>query len=258
MSAPAALLKQILGNLAMPSRSCLLLILAGLFCLWPLRRRGAGRTLLSLGAGLLLLCGHPLVAWALLRPLERAYPPLAATADHAEVAFVAVLGEFHVYDAALPATARLRSSALARLVEGVRVQRMFPASRLVVSGMAPPGDPVPHAEAMAAAAALLGVPPERIVRHPDARDTAGEIAALSALAGHSKVALVTSACHLPRAMALARAAGLDPIPAPTEFLARGGPGGDVWGWVPSGRALHYSELALHEYLGRLWVLLGGR
>ena len=73
-------------------------------------------------------------------------------------------------------------------------------------------------------------------------------------AGVERVALVTHAWHMPRAVEAFQRQGLQVIPAPIEFrghLPR------RWSrlLLPQSFALQASTAALHEYLGRLWYRL---
>ena len=69
--------------------------------------------------------------------------------------------------------------------------------------------------------------------------------------GKDSFYLVTSACHMPRSMAMFKKMGTRPIAAPADFQA-------VWGtqrgidFFPKADALSDSERAFHEYLGLLW------
>ena len=70
--------------------------------------------------------------------------------------------------------------------------------------------------------------------------------------------VVSSASHLPRAMAYFRQEGLDPLPAPTAHRAlpqRFATPGD---FAPQADDLRTTESAWHELLGRLWASLRGR
>ena len=74
--------------------------------------------------------------------------------------------------------------------------------------------------------------------------------------GISRFYLVTHAWHMPRAMAIFRRVGLDPIAAPTGFTARrSARTGRLLRWLPSAGALSDSRAAMHEYLGRAWYKL---
>jgi len=62
-----------------------------------------------------------------------------------------------------------------------------------------------------------------------------------------KVLLVTSAVHMPRALALFRAQGIDAIPAPTDFDAVPRKGW-LQNWLPDAETLDRSSKAIKEYL----------
>ena len=89
----------------------------------------------------------------------------------------------------------------------------------------------------------------------DARDTADEAVRLYELLHEAPAALVTSASHLPRAVALCAAQRLHVVPCPTDFL---GTTPRPWRWsdlawdVPS---LERTTVAAHERLGLWWARL---
>jgi len=65
--------------------------------------------------------------------------------------------------------------------------------------------------------------------------------------------LITSAAHMPRAVACFRHLGMAVVPWPVDYLRTGsGPGA----WLPKPRTLERSATALHEYLGWLayWLM----
>jgi uncharacterized SAM-binding protein YcdF (DUF218 family) len=65
--------------------------------------------------------------------------------------------------------------------------------------------------------------------------------------GVSRIALVTHASHMPRALGEFRSAGLTALAAPTHFLEPElGMGLD---WFPSGQGLRNTRRVLHEWLG---------
>jgi len=70
----------------------------------------------------------------------------------------------------------------------------------------------------------------------------------------SKIALVTHAWHLPRAVEAFEHFGISVTPAPTAFFYNqpGIGGNDL---VPSAAVLHTTALALHELVGRKWYQL---
>lgn len=215
------------------------------------RRRRLGRGLVVAGLLVLLVFSLRPVADGLSRPLEQRYPALMPAAPLNGIAAVAVLGAGYEPEPGRPATGWLQTAGLERLVEGVRVLRLTPGSRMVVSAWGG-GRDLSTAEVVARAAVSLGVDPSRIVRFDAPRDTAEEIAALHALVGTQRVVIVTSAEHMPRAMELAAQAGLDAVAAPAS-VAEGAPAIGLRAWVPSVDALLRSTAAIHEWLGRAWA-----
>ncbi len=191
------------------------------------------------------------VADALNRPLERRYPALMPAGPLDGIAAVVVLGAGYEEAPGRPPTAWLRASGLECLVEGIRLLRLTPDSRLVFTGWGG-GRDVPAAEVMSRAAVSLGVDPGRIARLDEPRDTAEEIAAVRALVGERKVAIVTGLRHMSRTMELAARGGLDAVAAPAG-AGRTGWGAGLRAWVPSAEALLASTSALHEWIGRLWA-----
>ncbi|MBW2619063.1 MAG: YdcF family protein [Deltaproteobacteria bacterium] len=67
--------------------------------------------------------------------------------------------------------------------------------------------------------------------------------------------LVTSASHMARSLAVFHRLGLDPIPAPTDYLIAD-PAPVFW-YLPSLKALEIAHIVLHEYLGLVWYKLCG-
>jgi uncharacterized SAM-binding protein YcdF (DUF218 family) len=155
----------------------------------------------------------------------------------------------------VPALSRLSSSALGRIAEGVRIARGLPAAKLVVSGPGQEGRPS-HAQVLAEAAESLGVDASRIILVSDAHDTEDEAHAVAKIAGNEPVALVTSAWHMRRAMHLFREAGVDALACPADYRARfESPAEGTFVW--NSDSLERSTLALHEWLGLIWLKLRG-
>jgi uncharacterized SAM-binding protein YcdF (DUF218 family) len=100
----------------------------------------------------------------------------------------------------------------------------------------------------------LGVPPDAVWIENHSRSThenALQTARLLEQHGLQQVLLVTSALHLPRALATFRAAGINALPAPTDFEVMPQPP-HLLRWLPDAQALADSTRALKEYWG-LWV-----
>jgi uncharacterized SAM-binding protein YcdF (DUF218 family) len=255
--------KKIVALFLYPVGLCLAILILGLFCLWATRRQRLGKVLVTLGTVLLLLCSTSLISSGLLVPLEQRYPALLhpgtvswGPESSTSPKWIVVLGGGHVSDPRLPANSQISAAALGRVVEGVRLHKAVPGSRLLLSGGAV-FDPVPEAEVMGRIAMLLGVKPQDIRLEGDSRDTAEEAENIAKMIGREKFLLVTSAAHMPRSMALFRRRGLEPIPAPADFRApniqSSGPGR----FFPGVWSLAQTQIAVHEYLGLAWAWLRG-
>jgi uncharacterized SAM-binding protein YcdF (DUF218 family) len=167
-----------------------------------------------------------------------------------------VLGGGHVSDPRLPANSQISAAALGRLVEGVRLYKALPGSKLLLSGGVV-FDPVPEAEVMAQVAVVLGVKPHDIRLESNSRDTAEEAEMIAKMIGKEKFILVTSAAHMPRSMALFRRRGLEPIPAPADFRAPEPRSSSPSRFFPGAGFLGQTQTAVHEYVGLAWAWLRG-
>jgi len=171
--------------------------------------------------------------------------------------WVVVLGGGTSSDASVPPSARLSEATLARLVEGARLHRQLPGSRLVLSGAGIFGSGS-DAESMSALAVALGVAREDIVVDAESPDTQTQARNIRKIVKREPCVLVTSAAHMRRAMALFRKVGLDPIPAPTHYLARANTGLSPADFYPSIGGLITAQIAAYEYFGIAWAALGGK
>lgn len=243
--------KKIITLLLMPLPLLLLMGMIGLLLLWFSRRQHAGKALVGLAIILLAVASSPWAASRLLAPLERQFPPILARQPATE--YIVVLGGGHVSEQGLPVSSRLNSASLARIAEGIRLYRLHPGSRLLLSG-GPVFDPEAEAATMQAAALILGgVPAQDITQEGTSRDTAEQAHLLAPLLKGKRFLLVTSAAHLPRAMALFRQQGLAPVAAPTDYQVKRGQLHGPGRYFPGAAALRKTEIALHEYLGLAWI-----
>lgn len=261
-------LKKILGHLLLPLPLCLALTLVGSLLLCWSRRQRLGKVLVTIATLTLAMLSLDGTANRLIEPLERIYPaldpatlvhmaPQRAAADASDaIRWVVVLGGGHATDPNIPATSQLSETTRTRLLEGILYLRALPGSRLIVSGGAYL-DPVPEAVVMAQVARLYGVDDHALVLESQALDTEEEAVLIQPMVGRDRFLLVTSACHLPRAMALFLKRGLDPLPAPVDFQGSKPQMSYPRHFFPNTRSLSKSERAIHEFLGLAWARLKG-
>ncbi|MDN3555253.1 envelope biogenesis factor ElyC [Halomonas maura] len=249
------LLKTLAGELLLPLPVALGLGGLGLLLAWWGRRR-SGASLAVAGLALLVLSSWAPVADRLLAPLEARYPALETLPEDEALAGVVVLGGGWAWQAPWTVTGQLTESSAIRLMEGVRLWRQQPSLPLVVSGGSFSPEAQPVARGYARAARELGVAPDRLRVLDFPADTGREARAVrEALGQGARTVLVTSASHMPRAMQHFRRAGLEPLAAPTHYLAERSRTDSLEYWVPSATQLHKTERAIHERLGQLAVAL---
>jgi len=260
-------LKKLLSAVLQPYPVLLAVMLAGLIILCFTKRQRIAKILLAGGLALLALLSLDPVARAIVRPLETTYPPFLAGATQASAnlpdgspapRWVVVLGGGHAESHSLAPGDRLSSASLVRLAEGIRLQRLLAGSKLVLSGGG--STESTDAQLLAAAATGLGTPEDRTILESQSWDTIDEVRALRAILGTDRFVLVTSATHLPRAMIMFEKAGMNPLPAPTDYLAIDEPWTfyHLLGCIPHANPGVLIERAVHEYLGVAWAKLRGQ
>ena len=261
-------LKKLLSACLQPCPLLLAIMTLGLVFLCFTKKQRTAKAMLAAGLAFLALLLIEPVAGALVRPLEATYPPLLAEATSASATlpdgspaprWVVVLGGGHGDGRSLAPIHQLSAPSLVRLAEGIRLQRLLPQSKLVLSGGGN-GAGTTEAEVLAAAGTSLGAPAERMVLESQSCDTVDEVRELRAVVGEERFVLVTSATHMPRAMAMFKQAGMNPIPAPTDYLVSDEASGmyAVLALIPHAGAGLMIERALHEYLGLFWARLRGQ
>ena len=258
------LLDKTLTLLAMPLGTA---VGAGLFALVALvldRRRVAG---LLLAFAIIWLWGWstPFAANAVTSPLTSRYLFQRAEAMPAADAIV-VLGNARPYrfDPAYPDL----TDTADRIWYAARLYRAGKAPLVIISaGNVWGGQRRPSAaEATRVVLNAFGVPDDAIViekRSRNTRQNALFTKELAARRGIERVLLTTSASHMPRAEAAFRRAGLDVVPAATDYRpippAYRGPRRTplILGLLPRVGALKSSSQALKEHLGLLVYRLRG-
>lgn len=254
------LLKKIIGSAMSPLVFSLGLVLIGFLLLLVLRKKRYGRVLVVTGFLLIMSMSIWPVANFLLLPLEKQYHPLdvaqanKANIDIKKIKWIVVLAGGQIHDLNLPVASRLSEDSLVRMVEGIRLHRLLPDSKLLVSGGSGYSS-VPEAETMRLFALEMGVEASSIVLEGESRDTAHQAVLIKNIMGESMsepIILVTSASHMPRSMALFKKQGFNPIAAPAGFLVENIINKNFLHYLPAEKNLYKSHRAVHEYLGLAW------
>lgn len=240
------LLKKIISALILPPTSLVLLAFLGL---WLSREHPkTGRTLATLSLATLLILSLPVTGNALQQSLETERP--ISVAQLKEVQAIVILGggknnaapEFSDQDT-------VNRWTLQRLRYGAFLQEQT-GKPILVTGGAPFGGR-PEADAMAETLER-DFKAKAIWIEDQSKDTA-ENAAFSATIlkehGIQRIALISQAWHLPRAIKLFEQQGFTVYPAPTGYTHEDNE--PIIRWLPKASALDKSAIALKEYLGLL-------
>lgn len=134
-----------------------------------------------------------------------------------------------------------------RLLVAVETAREVEGALLIPGGSftGPEGEPI--AVTMKNAIERMGIDLERIVVETRSRNTYENLAFLKDQLGEKPFLLVTSATHMPRAMAIAERLGLNALPKPAGFLANDM--GGLRSFLPSISAIMTWQVVLHEIVG---------
>lgn len=186
------------------------------------RRRLAG--FMSLMAALILFVTlfTSLGAWSL-QKLEARYPrPDLATSP---VCMIVLGGAFDLEVTAGRGGMEMNQAA-DRFIEAARLARLYPESKILVSGGdgSFSGDYKGDADLSPAYFEAMGVDPARIIRETASRNTAenvGETRSIMDANNLSECLLITSAYHMARAKALFDAQGVATIPWPADYRSSG-------------------------------------
>jgi uncharacterized SAM-binding protein YcdF (DUF218 family) len=242
------------------------MIACGLLFLGFSQKQRTGKTLVTFGLILLIISSYESVSGRILHTLESQYPPidLSQVASHqsggiaeSSVKWIVVLTSGVAGDAHLPYQLQISHHSRVRLMEGIRLHRMIPASKIILTG----GigfDGTPVATTMSRVAEELGVNRGDMVLEVESRDTKDHPLYVRDIVHDDPFILVTSAFHMPRAVKLFAKQGLFPFPAPAGQWI---PPIQFWSSVnffPSAAGLRLAELAFHEYMGLTWAWIRGQ
>lgn len=246
-----------LTYLIVPLNLCITCLVIGTVC-FIVRRRKTGFLVAVVGIGWAVFWALPASSlWAGGR-LEQMYPHTLPAQLPVAQAIVVLGGNtannrqnwFEPYD---------KDTAWPRIDTAALLYQAGRAPLIVLSGAALEGK-VSEAQAMAHALEKQGVPEQALIletrsytTHQNGVFTAAKLHALHI----NRILLVTSALHMPRAMAVFRKLGISAIaaPAPPQIYVPSEPGFSFW--LPDMRALTASRSIIKEYAGLLVYWLRG-
>jgi uncharacterized SAM-binding protein YcdF (DUF218 family) len=250
-------IKKIISPFFYPILISIEILLLGVILLLFTSKKGLAKALIILGIVVLAGLSCDPVSNLILEPLESKYQPIHNAERYADVKWIVVLGAGHTDDPRLPVPLRLSARSLTRLIEGLRLQRFLPHSKLILAEGGNPGE-MTGASIMGEIATALGTAPEALIVESKSWDTKDQARIIKTIVGDERVIIVTSASHMRRSMALFEKQGMRPIPAPTDYLAtKSTTKRKLQEYLPQAEAVYKAESAFHEYLGLVWAKARG-
>jgi uncharacterized SAM-binding protein YcdF (DUF218 family) len=252
-------LAKILGFFALPSNVLITIGVLGVL-LMATRLARAGRRLAVIALLLLAIAGWSPLGNALMLPLEERFPPWDASRG-APAGIICLGGAVDTIVSPVRGEVALNEAA-ERLTAIAELARSYPQARVVFSGGS--GRLLYGATTEADLAARLfasfGIAKERITLEDRSRDTLENASFTQKLVNpkpDERWLLVTSAHHMPRSVALFRAAGFSVEAFPVDYRTRGAI--DLLRpFSPLSDGLRRTDTAMREWVGLLMYRLTGR
>ena len=241
---------------------------------WALQRftryKRTGRVLKIISLVLFVIFGCGIGTRTYLYNLERKYIPFDPTIEQQEElqgAVVVVLGQGMPAQSDLPVRNQNNAVFERRLFEGVRVTKLIPDSRLIVSMTGDATDATKQ-QFLDWYMSQLHFPVNRVSMFTAARDTRDEVkltlesirennllseGVLDVTNISSRLIVVTSASHIPRSLKIFQKVGIFPIPAPCDYTDISKPRRLFQ--RPSGGNFDVAQRVTHEWLGSLYESL---
>lgn len=205
-------------------------------------------------AAFVVLAVLPTGYW-LAEPLERRFPP--PTELPRDVRHIVVLAGAEQLAASVRSGRPEVGAAAERIIEGAALARTRPGATLwIVGGVRDARSARADIDWTAITWQRLGVPMARVRRIDGTLDTCANADGIAARRLAGPLLLVTSALHMPRAMACFRAAGVAVAPYPVDYQNEPRPAAILGPNLATRMAR--ADTALHEWIGLAWYRLGGR
>jgi len=252
-------LSKVFGFVLLPSNLLVEIGIVGLLLLFTPQRRLASWLVVT-SIILTAVVGWSPLGNMLILPLEQRFPawnPANGPPDG-----IVVLGGAITPDVSAARGAVALNEAAERVTAAAELARRYPNARIIYAGgsSALMFDQIPEAPFAVRELEALGVAHDRITAEEQSRNTV-ENAVFSRLLAQPKPGqhwlLITSAYHMPRAIAVFRAAGFPVEAYPVDWRTRGW--GDVaraFGSLSEG--LRRTDEAMHEWAGLVGYRLTGK
>jgi uncharacterized SAM-binding protein YcdF (DUF218 family) len=253
------LLSKIIGFFALPSNFLIVIGLAGILLLLTRFTRLASWLIVT-SLVLIAIAGLSPLGNALIVPLEDRFPPWDAS--RGAPTGIVVLGGAITPEVSVAHDTAALNEAAERITATAELARRYPEARIIYSGG---NSAILFGEGVEADIAVrefeaLGIAHDRITAEEQSRNTI-ENAVFSRLLANPQPGerwlLVTSAYHMPRAIAVFRAAGFPVEAYPVDWRTRG-PTDALRPFASLGDGLRRTDTAVREWVGLVMYRLTGK
>lgn len=252
-------ISKIFGFFALPSNLLISIGIVGVLLLLTRFRRLASWLVVT-SLVLIAVAGLSPLGRVLILPLEQRFPPWNPSRGPPD-GIVVLGGAIRPHVSAARGVVAL-SEAAERITATAELARRYPKARIIYAGgsNAIVSDPIPEAPFAVRELEALGIAHDRITAEEQSRNTI-ENAVFSRLIAQPKPGerwlLVTSAFHMPRAIAAFRAAGFPVEAYPVDWRTRG-PVDTRRAFDVLSAGLALTDTAVHEWLGLFAYRLSGK
>lgn len=256
---------KVVKPLFLPPTLIALGMLVSLFFLFRRKRRSGFFILLCVFIVYYFISLEP-VSYFLTASLESRTTSLIANTANDVTAIVVLAGGAERQEGHRPFP-ELSGTSWKRLWHGIELYRLY-EGKIPIFYTGGSGDPFNsssvEAELARQYALSLGIPEDRFLIEQESRDTFENARAVQEFldkqitsAEEQKIILVTSARHMPRALAVMRKKNINVIPAATDFTT-GSLRWSLFSFLPSHASFSSSVLSIHEWVGLMGYRILGR
>jgi uncharacterized SAM-binding protein YcdF (DUF218 family) len=228
-----------------------------------------GHRLLIGGALMFIIFLFSPLSQYLVYGLEHPFHPLLTPPRSPSINRIVILAGYAETHPEFPITSNVSMQTIGNMSEGLRLYRLIPGSKIILSGgIARKGDKS-VAALMDEFLQQMGVPAADLIMEGTSQSTYENLLEAKKLVGTNPFILVAAACDLRRAVAIANKLGMNSIPAPACIwtLQHYPNSADTAGQLayflgsfgsPSLENISRLQWAYHEYLGYMWYRILGR
>jgi uncharacterized SAM-binding protein YcdF (DUF218 family) len=261
--------KKLLEAVISPLGIMTILLLSGAIAIFIKRYTRLGLRLLTGGSSMFIIFLFSPLSQYMIYGLERQFPPLLTPPQSPSINRIVVLAGYAEDHPQFPITSNVSSQTMGNLTEGLRIYRLIPESKIILSGGIARKNDKPVASLMADFLQQAGVPAADLLVEGVSQNTYENLFEVKKWVGAHPFILVAAACDLKRAVAVASKLGMHSIPAPAciwtlqNYPNNAGAAGHLAFFFksfgsPSLENISRLQWAYHEYLGCLWYRLLGR